>query len=184
VTLRIATLADRPELSDAIVELGGSWPEFMTHDIVSDAYWGQLRVVFREFALVGTYRGEVVARGFSVPFGLRVEGRGELPADGWDRVLIWAFADHRRGLAPDAVSAIEILVDPAYQGRGFSGLMLAAMRDTVRRLGFSNWSRRSGRMPSTTSRGPRCASTRSAPVTTGCRLIRGFAPMSGPAARS
>ena len=137
MTLRITTLAERPELSDAIVEVGGSWPEFMTHDVVSDAYWSQLRVVFREFALVGTYRGEVVARGYSVPFALRVEGRGELPADGWDRVLIWAFADHRLGVVPDTVSAIEILVDPAYQGRRFSGLMLAAMRDNVRRLGFS-----------------------------------------------
>lgn len=109
----------------------------MTQDIVAHAYWNQMRLVFREFTLVGTYRGEVVARGYSVPFASQLEGRGELPVDGWDRVLVWAFADHRRGIAPDAVSAIEILVDPAYQGRGFSSGMLEAMRDNVRRLGFA-----------------------------------------------
>jgi GNAT superfamily N-acetyltransferase len=137
VALRITTLAERPGLSDAAAGLGGSWPEFMTQDIVSHAYWAQLPLVFREFTLVGTYQGEVVARGFSVPFALRVEGRGDLPSDGWDRILIWAFADHRRGVAPDTVSAIEILVDPAYQGRGFSGQMLTAMRENVHRLGFA-----------------------------------------------
>lgn len=137
MSLDITTAAERPDLAEATVHLGESWPDFMTEDIVADVFWAQLRQVFPDYTLVGTYRGEVVARGYSVPFALRAEGRGDLPPDGWDRVLVWAFADHRRDVTPDTVSAIEINIDPAYQGRRWSSEMLAAMRSNAARLGFS-----------------------------------------------
>lgn len=137
MSLEITTVAARPELREAITELGESWPEFMTQDIIADVFWHRLRSVFGEFTLVGTLDGTVVARGYCVPFALRTTRRGELPPGGWDRVLVWAFSDHQRGVTPDAASAIEIAIDPAYQGRGFSHQMLRAMRANVARHGLS-----------------------------------------------
>ncbi|MGH3730071.1 MAG: N-acetyltransferase [Micromonosporaceae bacterium] len=137
MTLDITTVAERPELSEEIGNLAESWPEFMLQDIIADAYWFQLRKVFAEFTLVGTYEGAVVARGYSVPFALHGNRRGELPPDGWDRVLVWAFSDHRSGITPDAVSAIEINIDPSYQGRGWSHEMLSAMRANVASHGIT-----------------------------------------------
>ena len=135
--LEITTLAERPELREPIGRFAESWPEFMTQDIISDVFWGAIYDTFSEYVLVATLDGKAVARGISVPFALGAEGRGELPPDGWDRVLVWAFADHKRGVTPDTVSAIEINIDPPYQGRGWSGVMLTAMRDNVRRHGLS-----------------------------------------------
>ncbi|MGH3663224.1 MAG: N-acetyltransferase [Micromonosporaceae bacterium] len=134
--LEITTLAERPELRDAAGALANHWPAFMLEDIVADAYWGQLHDTFSEFILVGLHEGEVIARGISVPFALDFPGRGALPPDGWDRVMVWAFANHRSGAAPDTVSAIEILIDPKHQGRGLAAQMVAAMRENVRKLGF------------------------------------------------
>lgn len=131
----ITTLAKRPGLGERLWKMPDLWPEFMRHAPVGDAYIGRIRTAFPEFTLVATDDdGELVARGHSVPFTL--SGRGALAAAGWDRALIWAFADQRRGARPDTVSAIEIAVRAGRQGRGLSAMMLAAMRDNARSRGF------------------------------------------------
>ncbi|MEV3990296.1 N-acetyltransferase [Streptomyces sp. NPDC049837] len=135
--LCITTLAERPELQGALWEMRDLWPEFMLHDPIGWANMGRIVAELPEYVLVATDAGgAVVARAFSVPFQLRAEGRGELPATGWDQVLLWAFSDRRHGRIPDTVSAIEVAVDARVQGEGLSGRMLAAMRDNARQLGF------------------------------------------------
>jgi GNAT superfamily N-acetyltransferase len=132
----ITTLAERPWLGGALWEMPDPWPEFMRNDPVGRSHIGRIAEVFPEFTLVATDGGEIVARAHSVPFALGAPGRGNLPAGGWDQVLIWAFADHRRTVRPDLVSAIEIAVSPGRQGHGLSRAMLTAMRDNARALGF------------------------------------------------
>ncbi|TDD73661.1 N-acetyltransferase [Actinomadura rubrisoli] len=132
----ITTLAERPELAGAVWSMPDAWPEFVTRDLVAQAYFGALARTFPAFTLVATNEAdEVVARAHSVPFALDVPGRGALPGTGWDQALVWAFADHREHTAPDTVSAIEIAVRPDCQGQGLSGTMLQAMRENAARVG-------------------------------------------------
>lgn len=132
--LHITTLAERPGLADALDRMPDTWPEFVLEDIVGWANFSRIAVEFPEFVLVATDPdGSVVARAYSVPFELNAPGRGNLPVGGWDRTLLWAFSDLRRGRTPDTVSAIEITGN---QGQGISGRMLAAMRENAGRLGF------------------------------------------------
>ncbi|MGW0121101.1 N-acetyltransferase [Streptomyces sp. NPDC003327] len=136
--LHITTLAERPELEGAIWAMSDLWPEFMMHDPVGWANVGRIARDLPEYVLVATDAdGAVVARGFSVPFALDVDGRRELPSRGWDEVLLWAFSDLRHGRKADTVSAIEITVGTSALGKGVSYRMLAAMRDNARALGFS-----------------------------------------------
>lgn len=133
-----STLAERPELADRIW-IRDAWPEFVQHDPVSQAYFGRIAETFPGFTVVATdEEGEVVARGHSVPFALGAPGRGALPARGWDQVLMWAFADHRLGRAPDAASAIDITVRTDRLGRGLSSAMLGAMREAARGHGLAD----------------------------------------------
>lgn len=135
--LHITTLAERPGLADALDRMPDTWPEFVLEDIVGWANFSRIAVEFPEFVLVATDPdGSVVARAYSVPFELNAPGRGNLPVGGWDRTLLWAFSDLRRGRTPDTVSAIEITVATGNQGQGISGRMLAAMRENAGRLGF------------------------------------------------
>ncbi|MFE2293401.1 N-acetyltransferase [Streptomyces sp. NPDC059452] len=135
--LHITTLAERPELAAALDRMPDTWPEFVLEDIVGWANFGRIAVEFPQYVLVATDPdGTVVARAYSVPFELNAPGRGELPVGGWDRVLLWAFSDLRRGRTPDTVSAIEITVATGHHGKGFSGRMLAALRENAGRLGF------------------------------------------------
>ncbi|MEV7420091.1 N-acetyltransferase [Streptomyces sp. NPDC089919] len=134
----ITTLAERPELRDALWGMKTTWPAYVPHDPVGWLLMGRIAAELSEYVLVATdAAGEVIARGFSVPFALRAEGRGELPDRGWDQVLLWAFADLRHGVTPDTVSAIEITVDPGRLGQGLSHRMLAAMRENARARGFA-----------------------------------------------
>ncbi|MET9733098.1 N-acetyltransferase [Streptomyces sp. NPDC006458] len=135
--VKVSSLADRPELLEPLFEMADTWPEFVTQDMVGNAHYGRVATEFPRFVLVAEDgRGEVVAHAFSVPFALDAEGRGELPARGWDQVLVWAFSDLRRGAEPDTVSAISVVVAPHAQGTGLSGRMLTAMHDNARALGF------------------------------------------------
>ncbi|MFJ9310428.1 N-acetyltransferase [Streptomyces cyaneofuscatus] len=135
--LHVTTLAERPELTDALDRMPDNWPGFVLEDIVGWANFGRIAVEFPQYVLVATDPdGAVVARAYSVAFELNAPGRGKLPADGWDRMLLWAFSDLRRGRTPDTVGALEITVATGHQGKGISGRMLAAMRENAGLHGF------------------------------------------------
>lgn len=136
--LRITTLAERPELAARLWDMKDSWPEFAQHDALAWLLYPRMVAEFPEYVLIATDGDAVVARGFSVPFAQHAPGRdGVLPAQGWDRILMWAFSDQRRGVEADTVSAIEISVATDRQGEGLSGRMLAAMRENARARGFA-----------------------------------------------
>jgi len=142
--LAFATFGQRPDLLGAVFgpELQSATPEFMRHDPVAALYYGHGQLdCYREFGLVAVDPAEPdrpVARAFSVPFAFRdgTKGRDELPDGGWDAVICWADEDRRAGRTATAVSALEIVVVPRLQRRGSSRMMLGALRDNARRLGF------------------------------------------------
>ncbi|MFD5776486.1 MULTISPECIES: acetyltransferase-like protein [Streptomyces] len=134
---KVSRLADRPGMERAVREMADSWPRFVVEDLVGNAHFPRIAAELPEYVLFAEdERGEVVATAHSVPFSLAAEGRGALPARGWDGVLVWAFSDLRHGVRPDTVSAISVTVAPGAQGRGLSGVMLSAMRDNARARGF------------------------------------------------
>jgi GNAT superfamily N-acetyltransferase len=142
----IATFAERPDLLDAVFgpEIQRAVPEFMRHDPTGALYYRDEALPFyREFGLVAVDPAEPdrpLARAFTVPFAFRdgTHEREHLPEGGWDAVIRWADADRRAGRPPNAVSALEIMVAPRLQRQGLSRLMLRAMRDNARRLGFAD----------------------------------------------
>lgn len=133
--IRITPLAERPALIPRIYEIAETWPAFIPHDPVAGALLGQVAEDFPRYCVVATDGDRVVARGLSVPFNAALEDREEMPDQGWDRVLAWAFRDRRRGDGPTAASALEITVDTGYLGRGLSYRMLSALRAAVGRQG-------------------------------------------------
>lgn len=137
--ITVTTVAERPELAGRLWDFPDSWPGFVQEDLVSWAHYMRIPVEFPECVLVATddESGAVIARGLSVPFLLDADDRKELPALGWDQAVLWAFSDLRRGRKPDTVSAVEVAVSTAHQGRGLSGLMLAAMRENAGRRGHA-----------------------------------------------
>jgi GNAT superfamily N-acetyltransferase len=141
MTVTVHSLADRPDLAASAEAIGPLvWPEFMFFDPTGELYFSRLEH-YAEYVVVAeddAEPGTAIARGCSVPFAMEsgTGPRGELPVDGWDRVLWWADADRQDARPPTVVSALEIIVRPETQQSGFSRLMVEALRANTRRLGF------------------------------------------------
>jgi GNAT superfamily N-acetyltransferase len=142
--LVVATLAERPDLRGKVFgpEIQSALPEFARHDPIAMLYYGDGALDRHlDYALAAVDPAEPdrpVARAFCVPFAFRdgTPGRDALPDGGWDAVIRWAHDDHSAKHRPNAVSALEIMVTRRLQGQGVSQVMLTAMRDNARRLGF------------------------------------------------
>ncbi|MEU4542524.1 N-acetyltransferase [Nonomuraea dietziae] len=136
MTIRITTLAERPDLADSLWQMPHSWPEFMLNDPIAGLYFNRsLTTDFAEYLVVAVdEEGDLVARAFSIPFE---RPEGELPDDGWDAVVRWGADTRRRGARSTAISALDITIRTDLLGGGMSGRMLAAMRENAARLGFS-----------------------------------------------
>lgn len=136
--LKITTLAERPDLRGELWRMPDTWPAFVLEDPVGTSCYLRIATSFPEYVLVATDASDrLVARAFGVPFVLGADGRGSLPDRGWDQALLWAFSDLTLGRTPDTVSAIEVTIATDHLGRGLSRIMLDAVRDNTRSLGFT-----------------------------------------------
>lgn len=136
--LIVEPLDRRPELSAVADKLEHLWPPFMQQDPTANLYYPDAERNHPEHVLVAYEPPDVpVALAYTVPFAFGTGPRTELPDDGWDGVIRWAAQDRDRGTAPTHVSALEISIRPDRRGQGLAAVMLAAMHENVRRLGFT-----------------------------------------------
>jgi len=136
--MSIVTLAERPDLIEAMWAMPNPWPEFMRNDPVAEIFYGRLPDVFPEYQLLALdEQGAITGRLHSVPFAW-LGTDDDLPERGWDAIVERAFADAELGAPATAVSLLEARVNPAQRGTGMSYELLEGARRNVRRLGFED----------------------------------------------
>jgi hypothetical protein len=81
--LQVFTLRERPELRSVIfsADFFSIWPEYIRS--LSLYFSAPLLEQYLDYILIGVDGGDVVARGFSVPFAFNIPGREQLPEGGW-----------------------------------------------------------------------------------------------------
>nr|WP_232328269.1 N-acetyltransferase [Kibdelosporangium sp. MJ126-NF4]CEL19796.1 hypothetical protein [Kibdelosporangium sp. MJ126-NF4]CTQ97021.1 hypothetical protein [Kibdelosporangium sp. MJ126-NF4] len=135
---RIVSLAEQPDLTDAMWAVPGGWPAFMDHDPVANMFYEKVSEEFPEHQLVAIdASGTAIARVNAVPFAW-TGADDDLPARGWDAILERAFAERWAGQTPTAVSLLEARVAPGCRGMGLSSHLLTAARATTARLGMTD----------------------------------------------
>jgi len=131
----VVTAAERPDLSEAMLSLGDSpWPEYLNHDAVTNALWPLLHELAADyqFALLSADSNDLVAIGNCIP--IRWEGDpGTLPDRGIDAVLEDGVDLLRTGATPTAASALMVVVQKQWLGKGISARALRAMAEVVGR---------------------------------------------------
>jgi GNAT superfamily N-acetyltransferase len=138
VDLLIATVAQRPELAERLDDFN-AWPPFMRQDPVGSLYYDDPAASYPDHVLVAVERAHperLVAKGYSVPFTWDDDPAESLPEDGWDGVILRAALDRLAGRHGNLASALEISIRPDLRGRGLADVMLTAMIDNARALGF------------------------------------------------
>ncbi len=126
--LRTVTLADRPDLVDALRASGLdgtlSWPAFYEGSPVRALYWDRTYTEFPAHQVLFLDDADViVACGHTLP--LHWDGTAEgLPA-GWDQALELAFAANRK---PNTLLAASAVAHPAMRKIGLGTDILKSMR--------------------------------------------------------
>lgn len=137
--VRVAALADRPDLLEPADDFPGAWPEFMYHDPLAVLVYAHIADRYAAHCLVAEdldEPGRVVARAYSVPVALG--DATDLPDDGWDAAVLSSTRLQLSGDRPDMVSALEITIQPAARGTGLSAVMLDALRRNAAEHGFTD----------------------------------------------
>jgi GNAT superfamily N-acetyltransferase len=136
VSLAFVTLAERPDLIDAMWSMPDPWPEFMLHDPVASPLFEALPEAFGEYQLLAIDdTGAIAAKLHSAPFAWAGTDE-DLPARGLDAIMQRAYEGRDRGVPPTAVSLLEARVVPDHRGTGLSYRLLEAGRANVTRLGL------------------------------------------------
>jgi GNAT superfamily N-acetyltransferase len=134
--LNLVSLAERPDLVDAMWDMPNGWPKFMLADPIGDLLFSRLAEVFPQYQYVALDDDErVIAKVNSIPFGW-TGNLTDLPQRGWDGVQELGFQAHWHGDEPTAVSLLEARIVPSHLGTGLSSRLLAAVRERTRAHGF------------------------------------------------
>jgi hypothetical protein len=130
------TLAERPDLVENVQRLHtNGWAKFMLYDEVASLYFGEMLNKFPELQLVLVNKeNEAVACANAVSF--LWNGLLEDLPEGWDDVLRRSVNEHQRGIVPNTVSAIAIVINPAFRGHNLSEVMVKEMKRNAKYLGI------------------------------------------------
>ena len=112
------------------------WPEFMQHDGTVNKYWRHVYTDFLQYQFALTAGNKIVAIANTVPLQWR-KPFAALPDSGLDWAMKKAGADYKRGLKPNVLVGIQILINEKYQGRGISFAMLKIMQEIAKTNGIN-----------------------------------------------
>lgn len=139
--LLVTSVAKRPDLAPLLGDFAGAWPEFMYHDPLAALVYGHEATSLAEYCLIAVDRDQPtrpLARAYSAPFTWPGDPDTDLPAGGWDAVVLSSANDRLAGRRGNIASALEITVRADLRGKGLSPIMLAALRRTATDLGHSS----------------------------------------------
>jgi hypothetical protein len=131
--LYVVSLADRPDLAEAMLTMESSWPAYIGPDPLL-VHWAFDRHAAHQIVVLGD-NDEVIARAASVPFVW--DGDPEtLPATGWDEALRQSMVGSYSGDDLNTLCALEVSVVPDRLGQNMSGQVLRALTEHARRWGY------------------------------------------------
>lgn len=134
--IRMVTLAERPDLVEAMWALESPWPPFMSNDPVVNHFYRLLADRFAPYQLLAlTGEDQVAGKMHAVPF-VWSGADSDLPDRGLDAILERAAAHDAAGRSPTAASLVEAAIGAAHRGTGLSARLLAAMAANCRSRGL------------------------------------------------
>ncbi|MFI7676050.1 hypothetical protein [Actinophytocola sp. NPDC049390] len=148
-TLRVATLAERPDLTDAVLGMESTWPANIRPDPMVIGWAFDRHAAHQLVVLDGD---EVVARAATVPCHWDGDP-ASLPDTGWDEALRTSMMDTYDGRPLNTLCALEVAVVPG-SGRGTCPAAHSPRSPTTRAgTGSVTWWCRCGRETPGSARG-------------------------------
>lgn len=135
---KIVSLAERYDLFETQDKVCCEvWSEFMLHSPVADAYWMQFIEAFKDYQLLMMERDDILAVINTVPIHFD-KSLHELPDEGWDWGVRNSIATYQKGIKPNLLMGVQIVVNKNHQGKGLSALAVKEMANLARKKEFNN----------------------------------------------
>lgn len=115
----------------------GIWPEFMLHDSVANRYWHYLYEKFPKFQILMRIDGEIAGTANTIPYYYKGQYE-DLPEEGWDWVFKKGLDDNEKGIKPNMLNGLQIVIKKKFQGKGLSSLIVSEMRNAAANAGFDS----------------------------------------------
>ncbi|MFJ2651606.1 N-acetyltransferase [Streptomyces sp. NPDC087420] len=131
--LHVVSLAERPDLEEAMISMESSWPAYIRPDPLL-VEWGFDRHTEHQLVVIDE-QGQVIARAAGVPLSWDGDP-GRLPDTGWDEALRQCLSDTYAGRELTALCALEIAIAPGRQSQNLSARTLRALTEHARGKGF------------------------------------------------
>jgi hypothetical protein len=131
--LHVVSLADRPDLAEAMLTMESSWPAYIGPDPLL-VHWAFERHAAHQLVILND-NDEVIARAASVPF-VWDGNPGTLPETGWDEALRQCMVGTYSGSVLNTLCALEVSVVPGLLGQNMSGRVLKALISHARSWGY------------------------------------------------
>ncbi len=133
---KIVTASEREDLIEAGDEIVLSvWSEFMLHDTVANRLFFQLYYQFPKFQYWLLEDEKIIGIGNSIPL-FWDKPLEDLPEEGWDWALQKGFDDKKQNIQPNLLCALSITLNPEFQGKGYGGEMVKAMKQITAKHRF------------------------------------------------
>lgn len=116
-----------------------TWEDYILQDHANAKYWEQLYKVFPNYQFFLVDGDTMVGCGNCVPLHLENSDLKNLPDEGWDWAISQAFVDYENGKKANALSALQIAINPEYRGKGVSEILVNTMKSIALEQGFKDF---------------------------------------------
>lgn len=125
------------ELYKASIQL--AFPKIILASKTTSNYWNRLEKYFPEFQFfLIADDGELIGFFNTTPIAYH-KHLDELPDQGWDWLLTKGIEDYEKGIKPNCLGGLQVIIRKEHQGKGYSKDFLNHAKQIVASKGFSNF---------------------------------------------
>lgn len=116
-----------------------AFPEIVRRSPVIAKYWDRIEFYFPQYQMF-MINDEGIVVGFinSIPFYWN-DGLDKLPREGWDWMLMKGVEDYEKGIKPNGLGGLQIIVSNDYLGQGYSKIIINKAKQLVAEFKFDNF---------------------------------------------
>ena len=113
-----------------------SYPAFVLQDNATIDYgWDRIYKDFLDYQIIFLKKEKLAAVANSIPLFIP-RGTKSLPDEGWDWALISGYRQFDKGIGPNALIGLSVMVNPAMRGCGLSKMCIYQFKELARKNGL------------------------------------------------
>ena len=120
------------------IAVQNAFPEIILRSPVIAKYWDRVEKYFPEYQIFMIENNQILGFVNAIPFYWD-EPISDLPDEGWDWMLKNGVTGFEKGVHPNSLGGLQIIVTKDNQGKGYSKVLIDEAKKVVTEKGFDNF---------------------------------------------